>query len=128
MSWCSASILCNGPSALRACFRYSPRRPTPTRDRREALADSNAPQLSPRASRTVVRAAQGRPVRSVVSGSGRGKDGRAWARLSAMQAAEPNIEERLDTLRTEYHQLRQAQITEELLDVVAGFKVFRTHD
>lgn len=45
-----------------------------------------------------------------------------------MQAAEPNIEERLDTLRTEYHQLRQAQITEELLDVVAGFKVFRTHD
>ena len=44
------------------------------------------------------------------------------ARLSAMQAAEQNIEERLTTLRTEYHQLRQALITEELLDVVSGFE------
>lgn len=44
------------------------------------------------------------------------------ARLSAMQAAEQNIEERLVTLRTRYHQLRQALITEELLDVVSGFE------
>ncbi|MDH3249902.1 MAG: F0F1 ATP synthase subunit gamma [Acidimicrobiia bacterium] len=44
------------------------------------------------------------------------------ARLSAMQAAEQNIDERLTTLRTEYHQLRQALITEELLDVVSGFE------
>lgn len=44
------------------------------------------------------------------------------ARLSAMQAAEQNIEERLATLRTRYHQLRQALITEELLDVVSGFE------
>lgn len=44
------------------------------------------------------------------------------ARLSAMQAAEQNIEDRLTTLRTQYHQLRQALITEELLDVVSGFE------
>ncbi|MGD2042762.1 MAG: F0F1 ATP synthase subunit gamma [Acidimicrobiia bacterium] len=44
------------------------------------------------------------------------------ARLSAMQAAEQNIEERITTLRNQYHQLRQAQITEELLDVVSGFE------
>lgn len=44
------------------------------------------------------------------------------ARLSAMQAAEQNIEERLIALRNEYHQLRQAKITEELLDVVSGFE------
>jgi F-type H+-transporting ATPase subunit gamma len=44
------------------------------------------------------------------------------ARLSAMQAAEQNIEERLAALRNEYHQLRQALITEELLDVVSGFE------
>lgn len=47
------------------------------------------------------------------------------ARLSAMQAAEQNIEERLAALRTEYNQLRQALITEELLDVVSGFEVLR---
>jgi F-type H+-transporting ATPase subunit gamma len=44
------------------------------------------------------------------------------ARLSAMQAAEQNIEDRLTILRTRYHQLRQALITEELLDVVSGFE------
>ncbi len=50
------------------------------------------------------------------------------ARLSAMQAAEQNIEERLTALRTEYHQLRQALITEELLDVVSGFEALRGTD
>jgi F-type H+-transporting ATPase subunit gamma len=49
------------------------------------------------------------------------------ARLSAMQAAEQNIEERLTALRTQYHQLRQAQITEELLDVVSGFEALEEH-
>lgn len=44
------------------------------------------------------------------------------ARLSAMQAAEQNIEDRLADLRNEYHQLRQSLITEELLDVVSGFE------
>jgi F-type H+-transporting ATPase subunit gamma len=47
------------------------------------------------------------------------------ARLSAMQAAEQNIEERLDRLRRDYHQVRQAQITEQLLDVVSGFEALR---
>lgn len=51
-----------------------------------------------------------------------GKTAEHGARLSAMQAAEQNIEERLEVLRTQYHQLRQAQITEELLDVVSGFE------
>ncbi len=47
------------------------------------------------------------------------------ARLSAMQAAEQSIEDRLDALRTDYHQLRQAQITAELLDVISGFRAVR---
>lgn len=47
------------------------------------------------------------------------------ARLSAMLAAEENIEDRLDRLNNEYHQLRQAQITEQLLDVVSGFEILR---
>lgn len=46
------------------------------------------------------------------------------ARLSAMQAAEQNIEERLENLRNEYRQLRQSRITEELLDIVSGFEAF----
>ncbi|MBI4796963.1 MAG: F0F1 ATP synthase subunit gamma [Deltaproteobacteria bacterium] len=44
------------------------------------------------------------------------------ARLSSMQAAENNIEERLKELRLHYNQLRQSTITEELLDIVAGFE------
>lgn len=44
------------------------------------------------------------------------------ARLAAMQAAERNIEERLAALQLAFHQLRQAAITEELLDVVSGFE------
>ncbi len=47
------------------------------------------------------------------------------ARLAAMQAAEQNIEEQLDRLRNQYHRLRQAQITSELLDVVSGFEALR---
>ncbi len=45
------------------------------------------------------------------------------ARLACMQAAEDNIEDRLQELRLQYNQLRQAAITEELLDIVAGFEV-----
>jgi F-type H+-transporting ATPase subunit gamma len=45
------------------------------------------------------------------------------SRLSSMQAAERNIEERLDQLNAQYHHLRQTSITEELMDVVAGYEV-----
>lgn len=47
------------------------------------------------------------------------------ARLAAMQAAEKNIEERLDQLKTSFQQERQAAITEELLDIVSGFKALQ---
>ncbi|MFP3914071.1 MAG: F0F1 ATP synthase subunit gamma [Actinomycetota bacterium] len=47
------------------------------------------------------------------------------ARLAAMQVAEQNIEERLERLGTEYHHLRQAEITEQILDVVSGFEALR---
>lgn len=43
-------------------------------------------------------------------------------RLAAMQVAEKNIAERLDELRTAYHQQRQSVITEELMDIVSGFE------
>lgn len=50
------------------------------------------------------------------------------ARLAAMQMTEQNIEERLDRLRRQFHQVRQAQITSELLDVVSGYEALRQVD
>lgn len=44
------------------------------------------------------------------------------SRLAAMQAAEKNINERLEELKTAYQHERQAAITEELLDIISGFK------
>jgi F-type H+-transporting ATPase subunit gamma len=44
------------------------------------------------------------------------------SRIAAMQAAEKNIEERLDELHGSFNQLRQSAITEELLDVVHGLR------
>ena len=44
------------------------------------------------------------------------------SRLEAMQAAEKNIDERLVELKTSYQHERQAAITEELLDIISGFK------
>ena len=46
-------------------------------------------------------------------------------RLASMQAAERNIKEHLDEMNSAYHQRRQQAITEELLDIVAGFETFR---
>jgi F-type H+-transporting ATPase subunit gamma len=45
------------------------------------------------------------------------------SRLAVMQAAEQNVEERLERLRGEYHRLRQAKITGELLDIVSAYDV-----
>jgi hypothetical protein len=42
------------------------------------------------------------------------------SRLMTMQAAEKNIEERLDELNAVYHGQRQDAITSELLDIVSG--------
>jgi F-type H+-transporting ATPase subunit gamma len=47
------------------------------------------------------------------------------SRLAAMQAAEKNINERLDQLKTAYQQERQTAITEELLDIISGFRAVR---
>jgi len=44
------------------------------------------------------------------------------SRLAAMQNAEKNIEERLQELHGQFHRKRQMNITEELLDIVAGFE------
>jgi F-type H+-transporting ATPase subunit gamma len=44
------------------------------------------------------------------------------SRLASMQAAEKNIGERLDDLNLRFRDLRQGAITEELLDIVAGFE------
>jgi F-type H+-transporting ATPase subunit gamma len=47
------------------------------------------------------------------------------SRLASMQAAEKNIEEQLSELKKQFHQMRQMAITEELLDIVAGFEALR---
>lgn len=44
------------------------------------------------------------------------------SRLQSMQAAEQNIEERIEDLTALYRQQRQSAITAELLDIVAGFE------
>ena len=44
------------------------------------------------------------------------------SRLTAMQKAEDNIEERLDNLNAQFNRQRQNAITEELLDIIAGFE------
>jgi len=48
------------------------------------------------------------------------------SRLASMQAAEHNIAERLDEMQAAYRSRRQQAITEELLDVVAGFEALST--
>ena len=45
------------------------------------------------------------------------------SRLAAMQNAEKNISERLEEIYRQYHRQRQMNITEELLDIVAGYQV-----
>ena len=47
------------------------------------------------------------------------------SRLASMQLAEKNIEERLVTCNTQFQQERQAAITEEILEIVAGFEALR---
>jgi F-type H+-transporting ATPase subunit gamma len=47
------------------------------------------------------------------------------SRLAAMQGAERNIEDRLAELTAQFHRQRQMSITEELLDIVAGFEALK---
>ncbi len=49
-------------------------------------------------------------------------------RLVTMQLAEKNIDERLEGLTMTYQQLRQEQITAELLEVVSGFEAVRLEE
>jgi F-type H+-transporting ATPase subunit gamma len=44
------------------------------------------------------------------------------SRLATMQSAERNIQDHLENLQMLYHQRRQQAITEELLDIIAGFE------
>jgi F-type H+-transporting ATPase subunit gamma len=50
------------------------------------------------------------------------------ARLAMMQSAESNIQERLDQLQMSYFRRRQADVTEELLDVIAGFETLEEEE
>jgi len=45
------------------------------------------------------------------------------SRLAAMQVAERNVEERLQLLNGQFHQLRQSTIDAELFDLISGFEV-----
>ncbi len=48
------------------------------------------------------------------------------SRLASMQAAERNIEDRLEELNRHVRLLRQQTITEELLDIISGFEALST--
>ena len=47
------------------------------------------------------------------------------SRLASMQNAEKNIEEQMQDLHAQFHRTRQMTITEELLDIVAGFEALQ---
>ena len=49
-------------------------------------------------------------------------------RLASMQAAERNIQEHLQEMTGAFRRQRQQAITEELLDVVAGFETLQPAD
>lgn len=49
------------------------------------------------------------------------------SRLAAMQRAERNIDELLETLRADYNNLRQSTIDEELFDLIAGYENLGKH-
>jgi len=44
------------------------------------------------------------------------------SRLAAMQRAESNVEEQLESLHNRFHRQRQTALTEEVLDITAGFE------
>ena len=48
------------------------------------------------------------------------------SRLAAMQRADKNINDLLETLNSTFHRLRQSGIDEELFDVTAGFEALST--
>ncbi|MFA7506175.1 MAG: F0F1 ATP synthase subunit gamma [Burkholderiaceae bacterium] len=50
------------------------------------------------------------------------------SRLASMHTAERNIQGHLSRLSSDYHQSRQQQITEELLDIVAGFETLTAEE
>jgi len=50
------------------------------------------------------------------------------SRLASMLAAERNIQSHLSRLTVDYHQARQQSITEELLDIVAGFETLTSEE
>lgn len=50
------------------------------------------------------------------------------SRLSAMQRAEQKIDERLEQLKQVYSSERQSVITEELLDIIAGFEAIQSKE
>ncbi len=50
-----------------------------------------------------------------------------FTRMISMQNAEKNIEEHLENMNLEYQQRRQTEITNELLDVVAGAEVLKKY-
>lgn len=50
------------------------------------------------------------------------------SRMASMQAAEENIEERLQELNANFHHQRQSSITAELLDIVGGFEALSSQE
>jgi len=50
------------------------------------------------------------------------------SRLAAMQRADKNIEESLETLNRNFHRQRQSGIDEELFDVVSGFEALKVEE
>jgi F-type H+-transporting ATPase subunit gamma len=47
------------------------------------------------------------------------------SRLAAMQRAETNVDERLQSLTARFHRRRQTAVTEEVLDIMAGFEALQ---
>ena len=47
------------------------------------------------------------------------------ARLALMQQAEQSVDDRLELVRADLRSVRQAEITNELMDVIIGFEALK---
>lgn len=65
---------------------------------------------------------------SIFRGCAESLAGEHSSRLSAMQSAERNLDERLEEVTMDYRHARQNAITAELLDITAGFEVARGNE
>ena len=119
----------NRPTSAAVCIaKRSRQRLLPLDDewRRELLArpwpTKNLPEILGDGTATLRSFIRGYLFVSLFRASAESLASENTSRLAAMQRADKNIGELLETLKGTFHRLRQSGIDEELFDVVSGFE------